>query len=131
MSNKIDKLVDELKNITLLEASELIAKIEDTFGVEANINTSFIPLASNLVNTKAEEVVKEEKTEFDVILNDVPSSKRINVIKVVRSLTSLGLKEAKDLIETVPKPVFEAVSKEKAEEVKKLLEEAGAVVSIN
>jgi large subunit ribosomal protein L7/L12 len=76
-------------------------------------------------------MVKEEKTEFNVILKEVPTAKRINVIKVIRSLTSLGLKEAKDLIESLPKPVFEGVSKEKAEEVKKLLEESGAILLID
>lgn len=85
----------------------------------------------SLVNQKAEEAAVEEKTEFTVVLKEVPTAKRINVIKVVRSLTSLGLKEAKDLIETVPKPVVENVAKEKADEAKKLLEEAGAVVLIN
>jgi large subunit ribosomal protein L7/L12 len=73
----------------------------------------------------------EEKTEFDVIIKEVPAAKRITVIKVVRSLTSLGLKEAKDLIESVPKSIFEGVTKEKAEEVKKLLEDAGASIIIN
>jgi large subunit ribosomal protein L7/L12 len=81
-------------------------------------------------STKVEDSVIEEKTEFDVIIQDVPSSKRIGVIKVVRSLTSLGLKEAKDLIESIPKAVCEGFSKEKAEEAKKLLEEAGATVLI-
>lgn len=80
--------------------------------------------------SKAEETVVEEKTEFDVIIQDVPTAKRITVIKVVRSLTSLGLKEAKDLIESVPKPILEGVSKEKSEEAKKLLEDAGASVII-
>lgn len=131
MSNKIDKIIEELKNITLLEASELISKIEETFGVEANINTSIVSPMSGASNVKLDEPVKEEKTEFDVLLKEVPTAKRINVIKVVRTLTSLGLKEAKDLIESVPKPIFEGVSKEKAEESKKLLEEAGAVVVIN
>lgn len=79
---------------------------------------------------KVEEVTVEEKTEFDVIIQDVPTAKRITVIKVVRSLTSLGLKEAKDLIESVPKAILEAVSKEKAEEAKKLLEEAGATIVV-
>jgi len=79
---------------------------------------------------KVEEVTVEEKTEFDVIIQDVPTAKRITVIKVVRSLTSLGLKEAKDLIESVPKAILEAVSKEKAEEAKKLLEEAGATIIV-
>lgn len=82
------------------------------------------------MNTGGEDKVVEEKTEFDVIIQEVPTAKRITVIKVVRSLTSLGLKEAKDLIESVPKVICEAVSKEKAEEAKKLLEEAGAVVTI-
>lgn len=79
---------------------------------------------------KADEVIVEEKTEFDVIIQDVPTAKRITVIKVVRSLTSLGLKEAKDLIESVPKVILEAVSKDKADEAKKLLEEAGATITI-
>lgn len=79
---------------------------------------------------KADEPAVEEKTEFDVIIQDVPTAKRITVIKVVRSLTSLGLKEAKDLIESVPKAISEGISKEKAEEAKKLLEEAGASVII-
>lgn len=131
MTNKIDKIIEELKNITLLEASELISKIEETFGVEANINTSVVNAVSNAGNLKSEEPIKEEKTEFNVILKEVPTAKRINVIKVVRTLTSLGLKEAKDLIESVPKPIFEGVSKEKAEESKKLLEEAGAIIDIN
>lgn len=82
------------------------------------------------LSTKLENTIVEEKTEFDVIIQEVPSSKRIGVIKVVRSLTSLGLKEAKDLIESVPKVVCESVSKEKADEAKKFLEEAGASVLI-
>ena len=81
-------------------------------------------------NLKTDEPIVEEKTEFDVIIQDVPTAKRITVIKVVRSLTSLGLKEAKDLIESVPKAICESISKEKAEEAKKLLEEAGASVII-
>nr|YP_010700426.1 ribosomal protein L12 [Phacus arnoldii]WCH63584.1 ribosomal protein L12 [Phacus arnoldii] len=130
MSEKIDKIILELQSITLLEASELIAKIEETFGVDASLSAS--PVGSVVTNVaKLEDQVVEEKTEFNVILKDVPTAKRITVIKVVRTLTSLGLKEAKDLIETVPKPVLEAVSKEKADEAKKLLEEAGASVIIN
>lgn len=82
------------------------------------------------MNSIGEDKVVEEKTEFDVIIQEIPASKRITVIKVVRSLTSLGLKDAKDLIDSIPKAICEAVSKEKAEEAKKLLEEAGAVVTI-
>lgn len=102
---------------------------EETFGVDASISSAPVGFSAPIA-TKAEEQVVEEKTEFDVIIQDVPTAKRITVIKVVRSLTSLGLKEAKDLIESVPKAINEGVSKEKAEEAKKLLEEAGASVII-
>lgn len=130
MSTKTDEIIERLKNITLLEASELIKQIEETFGVDASITAS-APMISNAVaSTKTEDQTVEEKTEFDVIIQDVPTAKRITVIKVVRSLTSLGLKEAKDLIESVPKAISEGISKEKAEEAKKLLEEAGASVII-
>ena len=89
-------------------------------------------VSNSLVSSvpKIEETVVEEKTEFDVLINEVPSGKRITVIKVLRTLASYGLKEAKDLIESVPKVVLEAVNKDKAEEAKKLLEEAGASVII-
>jgi large subunit ribosomal protein L7/L12 len=129
MSTKIEEIVEKLKSITLLEASELVKRIEETFDVDANISVASSNSTSN-VGVKQEEPIVEEKTEFDVIIKEVPASKRITVIKVVRSLTSLGLKEAKDLIESVPKSIFEAVTKEKADEVKKLLEEAGASIVI-
>nr|YP_009503387.1 ribosomal protein L12 [Euglena clara]AXA45487.1 ribosomal protein L12 [Euglena clara] len=130
MSIKTDEIIEKLKAISLLEASELIKQIEETFSVDASTSSmhgNFMAMPSNV---KSEEPVIEEKTEFDVIIEVVPTAKRIIVIKAIRSLTSLGLKEAKDLIESVPKAVVEAVSKEKAEEVKKLLEEAGASVTI-
>nr|YP_009540981.1 ribosomal protein L12 [Discoplastis spathirhyncha]AYQ93502.1 ribosomal protein L12 [Discoplastis spathirhyncha] len=130
MSNKTDEIIEKLKNISLLEASELIAKIEETFGVDATMTTNIGSISALPINLKAEEQVVEEKTEFDVILNEVPAAKRITVIKTVRSLTSLGLKEAKDLIESLPKTVLEAVTKDKAEEAKKLLEESGGSVTI-
>ena len=98
--------------------------------MDANITASIPSSAITSAVGKADEQAVEEKTEFDVIIQEVPTAKRITVIKVVRSLTSLGLKEAKDLIESVPKAVIEAVSKEKAEETKKLLEEAGATIII-
>lgn len=130
MSNKTDEILEKLKTITLLEASELIKKIEETFGVDASISSSPAMIMSAPSNAKAEDQTVEEKTEFDVIIQDVPTAKRITVIKIVRSLTSLGLKEAKDLIESLPKVINEGVSKEKAEEAKKLLEEAGATIVI-
>lgn len=130
MSNKTEEILEKLKTITLLEASELIKRIEETFGVDASINTSSPMIMNAASNIKMEEPIVEEKTEFDVIIQDVPTAKRITVIKIVRSLTSLGLKEAKDLIESLPKIISEGVSKEKAEEAKKLLEEAGATIII-
>lgn len=130
MSTKTDEIIEKLKNITLLEASELIKQIEETFGVDASITSTPAVFTGNTQNTKPEEETVEEKTEFDVIIQEVPTAKRIQVIKVVRTLTSLGLKEAKDLIESVPKAIFESTSKEKADEAKKLLEEAGASVTI-
>lgn len=104
---------------------------EEIFGVDASFVASQNSVNQVDLSSKGSESVVEEKTEFDVILQEVPSSKRITVIKVVRSLTNLGLKEAKDLIESVPKPVIEAVSREKADDIKKMLEDAGAKVQIN
>nr|YP_009540930.1 ribosomal protein L12 [Lepocinclis tripteris]AYQ93381.1 ribosomal protein L12 [Lepocinclis tripteris] len=132
MSEKVEKIIEELKNISLLEASQLVSRIEETFGVDVSssrLSVSSVPISG--ASTKVEEDVTEEKTEFNVIITDVPASKRITVIKVIRTLTSLGLKEAKDLIETLPKPILENVTKERADEVKKLLEEAGAIIAIN
>lgn len=131
MSTKTDEIIEQLKTITLLEAAELVAQIEETFGVDASAPTGGMMVAAmpGAGGGGAAEAA-EEKTEFDVIIEDVPSAKRITVIKVVRNLTSLGLKEAKGLIESTPKAVREGVSKEEAEDAKKQLEEAGATVSI-
>lgn len=131
MSTKTDEIIEQLKTITLLEAAELVAQIEQTFGVDASAPTGGMMVAAmpGGAGGGAAEAA-EEKTEFDVIIEDVPSAKRITVIKVVRNLTSLGLKEAKGLIESTPKAVREGVSKEEAEDAKKQLEEAGATVSI-
>lgn len=127
MSEKIDKIIEELKTLTLLEASALVSKIEETFGVDAStaIGGGTMVMANPAV---AEEV--EEKTEFTVMLNEVPADKKIAILKVVRSLTGLGLKEAKELVESAPKQVLESVAKDAAEEAKKQLEAAGAKVSL-
>ena len=126
MSDKINQIVEELKTLTLLEASELVAQIEETFGVDASAAAGggMVMAAA----APAEEV--EEKTEFDVMLDEVPADKKIAVLKVVRSLTGLGLKEAKELVEGAPKPVKEGVSKDEAEEISKKLEAAGAKAEI-
>lgn len=116
-----------LEKATMLEVSELVKEIEDKFGVTAAAPVT-MPVAG-VTPTAAGEAAAEEKTEFEVILKNVGSQK-IQVIKVVRALTNLGLKEAKDLVESAPKAVKEGVSKADAEEVKKQLEEVGATVEI-
>ena len=129
MSEATDQILDKLKSLTLLEAADLVKQIEETFGVSAAAPVGGMMMAAPGVAPAAEEP-EEEKTEFDVVLEELPSDKKIAVLKVVRALTGLGLKEAKDLVESVPKPVKEGVAKDDAEEAKKKLEEAGAKVSV-
>ena len=126
MSEKISQIVEELKTLTLLEASELVAQIEETFGVDASAAAGGgVVMAAA---APAEEV--EEKTEFDVMLDEVPADKKIAVLKVVRSLTGLGLKEAKGLVESAPKVVQEGIAKEAAEEAQKQIADAGGKASL-
>ncbi|MFN3813792.1 MAG: 50S ribosomal protein L7/L12 [Aquificaceae bacterium] len=120
----IDEMVEAIGNMTLLEVAELVKKLEEKFGVSATM-VAAAPAAVTAPTTQA----VEEKTEFDVVLKSAGANK-INVIKVVREITGLGLKEAKDLVESAPKPVKEGVSKEDAESIKKKLEEAGAEVEV-
>ncbi len=128
MSATTDQILEQLKTLTLLEASELVKQIEEAFGVSAAAPVGGMMMAGP--STAAPAEVVEEQTEFDAILEEVPADKKISVLKVVRTLTGLGLKEAKDLVESTPKPVKEAVTKDVAEDAKKQLEEAGAKVSI-
>nr|QVY58404.1 50S ribosomal protein L12 [Kappaphycus striatus] len=127
---KIENIIEELKSLTLLEAVELVKNIEEVFNVDASssANTNMMVMPTSIDPEMASGV--EEKTEFDLILEEVPGPKKIAILKVVRSLTGLGLKEAKDLVESAPKVVKEAISKEDAEEIKNKLEEVGAKVSI-
>ena len=118
------KIVEDLSALTVLEAAELSKLLEEKWGVSAAA-----PVAVAAAGGAAAAVVEEEKTEFDVILVDAGANK-INVIKEVRGITGLGLKEAKDLVEGAPKPVKEAVSKAEAADLKKKLEEAGAKVDV-
>jgi large subunit ribosomal protein L7/L12 len=122
----LQKIVEELSGLTLLEAAELSKMLEEKWGVSA---ASIAVAAAPAAGAGQAAPAAEEKTEFNVVLTG-SGEKKIQVIKVVRELTSLGLKEAKDLVEGVPKPVKEGVSKEEAETVKKKLEEAGATVEI-
>ena len=120
-----DQVVDFIANMSILEMTELVKEMEEKFGVSAAAVAVAVPVAGG----GESEAAAEEKTEFDVILTSF-GEKKINVIKEVRSITGLGLKEAKEAVESAPKAIKEGVSKEEAEEVKKKLEEAGASAEI-
>ena len=126
MSEKITQIVEELKTLTLLEAAELVSQIEETFGVDASAAVGGGAVV--VAGAAAEEV--EEKTEFNVMLDEVPADKKIAILKVVRGLTGLGLKEAKTLVESAPKQVLEAVAKDAANDAKEAIEAAGGKVSL-
>ncbi|HZX47301.1 MAG TPA: 50S ribosomal protein L7/L12 [Clostridia bacterium] len=127
-SEKIQKLIEEVKNLTVLELSELVKALEEEFGVSAAAPVAAVA-AAPVAGGAAPAAAEEEKTEFDVILANVGQEK-IKVIKVVREITGLGLKEAKDLVDNAPKPVKEGVSKEEAQSIKAKLEEVGAGVEV-
>ena len=127
MSDKLQGIVDQIKELTLLEASQLVKLMEETFGVSAAAAAMAAPAAATGGGEAA--AAAEEKTEFDVILQ-AAGGQKINVIKVVREVTALGLKEAKDLVEAAPKAVKEGVSKEEAETVRQKLADAGATVEV-
>ena len=124
----IQGIVDQIKEMTLLEASQLVKLMEETFGVSAAAAVAAAPAAAAAGGGEA-AAPAEEKTEFDVILQAAGGNK-INVIKVVREVTALGLKEAKDLVEAAPKAVKEGVSKEEAETIRQKLADAGATVEV-
>jgi large subunit ribosomal protein L7/L12 len=123
--SKVETILDEIKGLTLLEASDLVKKMEETFGVSAAAATVVAAGGGGA----AAAAPAEEKTEFTVVLTDVGGNK-INVIKAVREVTSLGLKEAKDLVDGAPKTVKEGVNKDEAAAIKKKFEEAGAKVEV-
>jgi large subunit ribosomal protein L7/L12 len=128
MSERVEKLVEEIKGLTLLEAAELVKKLEETLGISAAAATPVV-VAGAGAGPAAGTAPAEEQTEFSVVLTSVGANK-INVIKAVREVTSLGLKEAKDLVDSAPKPIKEGVSKEEAEAIKKKFTEAGATVEV-
>jgi large subunit ribosomal protein L7/L12 len=130
MSTTTNEIIEKLKSLTLLEAAELVSQIEETFGVDASAPVGGGFIAAPGAGAGAAEAV-EEKTTFDVIIEDVPADKRVPVLKVVRNLTSLDLKEAKEAITTLPKAIQQGISKDDAEAAKKQLEEAGAKVKIS
>ena len=122
-----DEILDAISKLTLMEVVELVSDFEKKFGVTA---AAPVALAAAPGAAAAAAAPVEEKTEFTVVLKEYPVDKKVTVIKVIREITGLGLKEAKDLVEGAPKPVKENVSKEEAEKFKKQLEDGGAKVSI-
>ena len=126
MSEKINQIVNELKTLTLLEASELVTKIEKTFNVDSSAAVSG---TMSMTTTASMEKV-EEKAEYNVMLEEVPADKKIAILKVVRSITGLGLKEAKELVESAPSQVQEGIAKDAAEMAQKQIETAGGKVSL-
>jgi large subunit ribosomal protein L7/L12 len=128
MATKVEEIIEQLKSLTLLEAADLVKQIETTFNVSAAASVGAIAMTAPAAGGAVQEV--EEKTEFDLILEEVPADKKIAVLKVVRTLTGLGLKEAKDLVESTPKNIKEGASKDDVEAAKKQLEDAGAKVKI-
>jgi len=125
MANKVEAILEEIKGLTLLEAADLVKKMEETFGVSAAAAAP-VMMAGGAAGGAAPA---EEKTEFSVVLTDVGANK-INVIKAVREVTSLGLKEAKDLVDGAPKSIKEGVNKDEAATIKKKFEEVGAKVEV-
>nr|YP_011007382.1 50S ribosomal protein L12 [Sporochnus bolleanus]WAM64811.1 50S ribosomal protein L12 [Sporochnus bolleanus] len=130
MTEKISTLINELKTLTLLEAAELVKAIEETFNVDASVGGGVMMMNAGSSASEGNAAVVEEKTEFDISLDDVPKEKKIPILKVVRTITELGLKEAKEVVESTPKIIKEGLTKAAAEEAKKVLEEAGAVVTL-
>lgn len=130
MSAKTEQLLEDLKSLTLIEVSDLVEKLEKTFNIDASQVSAGVVMAGAPVAT-APAAAEEAQSEFDVILAEAPpSDKKLGVLKVVRTLTGLGLKEAKDLVESAPKPIKEKVSKAEADNLKKELEEAGGKVTL-
>ena len=122
-SEKITNIIEEIKSLTIIELADLVKAVEDEFGVSAAAPVGVVAVAG------AAAPAAEEKTEFDVVLKSF-GAKKLDVIKAVREITGLGLKDAKDLVESAPKTIKEGIAKDEAESVKKALEEAGAEVEV-
>jgi large subunit ribosomal protein L7/L12 len=127
MSKNTTEIIEKLKSLTLLEAAELVSEIEETFGVDTS---AAVASGAVIAPVAAAQEVVEEQTSFEVIIENVPDDKRVAVLKVIRALTSLGLREAKELTSGLPKTFKDSASKEEAAEAKQKLEEAGATIKI-
>ena len=128
MSEKLNTIIEQLKSLTLLEASELVTEIEKVFGVDTSVSVASVSMAAPAAAAPAEAA--EEKTSFDITLSDVPADKKIAVLKIVRNVTGLGLKESKDIVDNVPKVLKEGATKEESESIKKEIEAVGAAKTI-
>jgi large subunit ribosomal protein L7/L12 len=126
MNEKLSNIIDQLKTLTLLEAAELVKEIETTFGVDTSIASAPVMVAGVAPVTSGDAGGGEEQDAFDVTLTEVPADKKIAILKIVRNLTGLGLKESKEIVDNVPKLLKEGASKSEAEEMLKELETAGA-----
>ena len=131
MSAKTDEILESLKSLSLLEASELVKQIEETFGVSAAASAGVVMAAPGAAGgANGSDASSEEKTEFDVVLESFEAAAKIKVLKAVREATGLGLGDAKAMVEAAPKTIKEGVSKDDAEGLKKAIEEAGGKVSL-
>ena len=130
MSTKTDEILESLKSLSLLEASELVKQIEEAFGVSAAASAGVVMAAPGAAAGGDGGEAAEEKTEFDVILESFDAAAKIKVLKAVRNATGLGLGDAKALVEAAPKPIKEGISKDEAEALKKEIEEVGGKVTL-
>jgi large subunit ribosomal protein L7/L12 len=128
MNEKLSNIIEQLKTLTLLEAAELVKEIETVFGVDTSVSVASVGVAMPAAAAPVEAV--EEKSSFDVVLEDVPADKKIAILKIVRNVTGLGLKESKDIVDNVPKVLKEGASKEESDSIKKEIEAAGGKVVI-
>ena len=129
MNDKLNNIIEQLKTLTLLEAAELVKEIETVFGVDTSVSVASVASVPQSTSAAPAEAV-EEKTSFDIILENVPADKKIAILKIVRNATGLGLKESKDIVDNVPKVLKEGASKEESENIKKEVEAAGGKVII-
>lgn len=129
MSEKLNAIIEQLKSLTLLEAAELVTEIEKVFGVDTSVSVAAVSTVGMAAPAAAAEAV-EEKSSFDIVLTEVPADKKIAILKVVRNVTGLGLKESKDIVDNIPKVLKEGATKEESEKVQKEIEAAGGKVTI-
>ena len=129
MSEKLDSIIEQLKTLTLLEAAELVTEIETVFGVDTSVSVGAVAVAAPVAGGDAGGGA-DEQTEFDVVVSEVAGDKKIAVLKVVRNITGLGLKESKEIVDNTPKVLKEGASKEECETIKKDIEAAGGKIEL-